>query len=633
MKKLLSILLCLCLALSLGLLPALAAEEAETEVPMIGETEEPLSEGAAEAPEEPAPVPDGGIQENVCYYSFIPGSEEDPTLLDTEVVAVGGHPGSIPTWSGMSFTWYLAADLSGDPVDPASFTVADGDDVLSFYGFLDTVCVRLHAQNGGVTQEVFLNPGDTFDTARQAEYSTGDWPAGWADADGNLFNTENTPIRQDIDLYALPGSIRITYVYEDQWLASEGLFDPGTPKHAPTAYIRYYYDEDLGMTGQPYSIIGWEDESGRAVDISTVTVAASRTFYAVLDHSPEVEKAETDPDYDWGFDWSLDTFTHTLTLGGAEVLTPVAAGPDGIWTTPWAKDAASIENVVVEEGVKELDAGFFYGLTELKTIELPYSIERVAHDIFLASDKLDSIAVADGYCECIGWLDEDGFVFSGERILNGEKYSGDLYSAWIYTWTEGRFTDVGSTAWYHDAVQFCYQTGLMNGVAGSLFSPGGTATRGQVVTVLWRLAGEPYLEDESWYGAFSDVPSDAWYSDAVAWAAAFGITTGYTDGAFRPGTPVTRQEFLTFLYRYTESWLGEQPPACDRDTLREFADYADVASWSEQAECWSVNAGLQNGSENKDGTYSLNPRQSIKRSEMAAFLTRYCDTLSIIHLV
>jgi len=162
----------------------------------------------------------------------------------------------------------------------------------------------------------------------------------------------------------------------------------------------------------------------------------------------------------------------------------------------------------------------------------------------------------------------------------------------------------------------------MNGMSDRIFDPNGSATRAQVVTVLWRLAGEPASSGSS----FSDVTAGSWYADAVAWAAEAGVTTGYPDDTFRPNNAVTRQEFLTFLFRFTEAWAGEQPSSCDLDPLAEFADRDLVGSWAQSAECWSVAAGFQQGSL-ENGALYLNPTQSIKRSEMAAFLMRYCTAI------
>lgn len=632
MKKLLSFLLCLSLIFSLGVLPALASEDMPEEAASAvteetGNSPEPLPaapepEEAEPLPaEEPAPIPDGRAAANVFYYSVYPGSEAEPVLLDTEVIDVGGYPGNVPTWDGMSFTWYFSADLSGRPVDPTQHTITGESDTLVFYGYLNTVFLRLHwyGINGeSITTEKAVSRGSIFDTSSLTLLC---WPAAWANADGDIFDLETTPIREDTELYAVKGSIRLTYMSGSQFLGSEEFLAPGAPKHTP-AQIDGLDDSPGYYKIVHTDIAGWTDESGQAVDMNSLTVGADRALYAVAGFVP------TEPDEvpGWDFDWSVTTATGTLAITGDGDLKGVY---DPI-IPPWHYLRDTVTRVVVDGEVTGLCGGFFWDLNLVESIELPYSIETLGHDAFRRTPKLQSVTVqgSDEF-EFAYWLDEVGLTLTNDELASGAAYDGDLTACWLYAWVEGQFTDVASSAWYHDAVQFCYQFGLMNGMSDTLFAPTGTATRGQVVTVLWRLAGEPVMQDQRWYAAFSDVPGSAYYSDAVAWAAAFEITTGYTDGTFRPNSAVTRQEFLTFLYRFTESWLGEQPPACDREPLEEFVDQADVASWSEQAECWSINAGLQTGVANSDGTLSLKPKQSIKRSELATFLMRYCVVLSL----
>ena len=109
-----------------------------------------------------------------------------------------------------------------------------------------------------------------------------------------------------------------------------------------------------------------------------------------------------------------------------------------------------------------------------------------------------------------------------------------------------RFTDVASDAWYYDAVAYVYENGLMNGTSLTTFGPDVNITRGMIVTILYRLDGEPAASVSN----FTDVPANAYYTDAVAWAAENGIVKGYDDGAFGPDDDVTMEQFAAILYRY-----------------------------------------------------------------------------------
>lgn len=172
------------------------------------------------------------------------------------------------------------------------------------------------------------------------------------------------------------------------------------------------------------------------------------------------------------------------------------------------------------------------------------------------------------------------------------------------------FVDVPEDEWYHDAVIYSVEKGIFTGTSTFAFSPQNTMTRAMAVTVLYRLAGEPAVQSDTGY---FDVPTGAWYSNAVAWAGANGITTGYKDGSFRPDRGVTRQEFATFLYRYAGS------PQVTTSTLKDYADVWDVGNFAYTPMSWAVNTGLLKGN-----NYSLLiPKDLITRAQVATLLQRY----------
>ncbi|MGM9615446.1 MAG: leucine-rich repeat protein [Oscillospiraceae bacterium] len=302
-------------------------------------------------------------------------------------------------------------------------------------------------------------------------------------------------------------------------------------------------------------------------------------------------------------------------------------------TVPFT-DYDKLVTATLEEGITVVPPYFFYVSYNLKTLNLPSTIEVLGESFInpyffsLEDDderkpKLETINVADrdGY-DFFGWTDEAGMFFTSEEICAGAEYTGNLYSTWLRSWTEGMFTDVRSAAWYHDAVQICYQLELMNGMSATTFKPMGSGTRAQTVTILYRLAGEPEVTSST---SFSDVKAGLWYSDAVAWASEVGITTGYPDGTFRPDNAVSRQEFVTFLYRmsvYLE--LVDKDTAWSEAVLGDFPDKNLIASWALNAEAWSVAVGLQQGSRDSDGIIRLRPTSTVTRAQLATFLFNYC---------
>ena len=176
------------------------------------------------------------------------------------------------------------------------------------------------------------------------------------------------------------------------------------------------------------------------------------------------------------------------------------------------------------------------------------------------------------------------------------------------------FTDVMEGDWFYDAVVYAYETGLMDGVGDNLFAPNSQTTRAQLVTILYRLAGEPEPGGDS---GFSDVAAGTWYTDAVAWAAENGIVNGTTDTTFAPGEDITREQLVTVLYRYAESKGYDVNVSAD---LSGYPDAGQVQDYAQPAMAWAVAEGIVEG---VDG--NLNPTGDATRAQIATILMRFCE--------
>ncbi len=176
-----------------------------------------------------------------------------------------------------------------------------------------------------------------------------------------------------------------------------------------------------------------------------------------------------------------------------------------------------------------------------------------------------------------------------------------------------RYTDVPMNIWYHEAVDFVTKCGIMEGVGDGKFWPDGVTTRGQLVTVLYRMAGMPAVEDEC---GFTDVPADSWYHDAVVWAYVSGITTGITDTLFAPSSHVTREQVVTFLCRYA-GFTGMDTTATG--DLSAYADADLVSDYALPAMSWAVEQGIITGM----GEDTLSPGASSTRAQIATMLMRF----------
>ncbi|MFR8430639.1 S-layer homology domain-containing protein [Evtepia sp.] len=177
------------------------------------------------------------------------------------------------------------------------------------------------------------------------------------------------------------------------------------------------------------------------------------------------------------------------------------------------------------------------------------------------------------------------------------------------------FHDVTEGDWFYDAVRYAYETGLMDGVGDNLFAPNSQTTRAQLVTILYRLAGEPEPGGDS---GFSDVAAGTWYTDAVVWAAENGIVNGTTDATFAPGEDITREQLVTVLYRYAESKGYDVSASAD---LSGYPDADQIQSYAAESVAWAVAEGLIQGFEDN----TLRPAGNATRAQIATILMRFCE--------
>lgn len=181
-----------------------------------------------------------------------------------------------------------------------------------------------------------------------------------------------------------------------------------------------------------------------------------------------------------------------------------------------------------------------------------------------------------------------------------------------------RFTDMPRFGdWAHAGLDYCIVNGMINGMSDTKLVPGGTTTRAQLVTILWRQAGEPQSAQKS---AFTDL-TQSWYQTAVAWASETGVVKGMSATTFAPNAPVTREQMAAILYRYAQNVQGlDVSAAAD---LTAFPDAAQVSAYAQGAMAWAVAEGLINGVRSAGADY-LQPQGSATRAQVATILMRYC---------
>lgn len=200
-----------------------------------------------------------------------------------------------------------------------------------------------------------------------------------------------------------------------------------------------------------------------------------------------------------------------------------------------------------------------------------------------------------------------GFKTTADQPCNGGK---DCPSA--------PFTDVDTAKWYHLSVDYVLAHKMMNGVSSRAFAPNANLTRGMLVQILYNLEGKP----KGTAANFSDVQADAWYAEAVGWAASNKVVTGYADGTFRPNAAVTREQAAAILYRYAQS-KGIDVSVGENTNILSYVDVQQASEYAIPALQWAVGAGVLNG---KNGG-RLVPTGTATRAEIAAIMQRWCENI------
>ena len=186
------------------------------------------------------------------------------------------------------------------------------------------------------------------------------------------------------------------------------------------------------------------------------------------------------------------------------------------------------------------------------------------------------------------------------------------------TQDETVFSDVSSSAWYAEAVNYVYENGLMTGISSTQFAPNNTLTRAMVVQTLYAMANKPAVSGSE---NFTDVSSGDWFADAVTWASANGIVSGYNATQFAPNDPLTREQLALILYGYAQ--MRGYNTTQSGTSIQKFTDYGSISAWALEAMDWAVNAGLLSGK----GNGVLDPTGTATRAEVAQILMNFSETV------
>lgn len=272
----------------------------------------------------------------------------------------------------------------------------------------------------------------------------------------------------------------------------------------------------------------------------------------------------------------------------------------------------------VEDGV--YIGGYSDGAVALAQFNGPKGIFVNETGIFVADSGNNALRlVAGGQVSTVFAIGTSGETWpvmpSDVAVYNRTVYLCDPFSGNLITLEEVGYLDIPADGWYTEGAYTMIDMGLMNGTAPQTFSPYQQVTREMAATVLYRLAGEPEITEAT---LFDDVTTESWCQTAIAWTVESQVMEGYSDTVFGLGQALTRQDFATMLYRYSQN--------CDMDTtstgdLEGFQDNGAVAEYAAEAMAWAAESELIKGMD----TTTLAPENLITRAELSVILTRWLD--------
>ena len=263
-----------------------------------------------------------------------------------------------------------------------------------------------------------------------------------------------------------------------------------------------------------------------------------------------------------------------------------------------------------------------------KTESIAISVDKTEHGRVTVS--ADSAAVGDTVTITV--TPDKGYTFEIITVTDSKgnelQLTGKGDGKYTFTMPSGKveikatfmddntmlnfFVDVPADNYYYDAVLWAAEKEIVGGTDAVHFSPDADCTRGQLVTFLWRAARKPAV---NYAMSFSDVSADAYYTEAVRWAASLGIVGGYGDGRFGVSDPIAREQMAVMLYRFAKAQGMDTTQG--GMAVREFDDFEQVSAYAGEAMAWAVNTGILKGADNK-----LMPETPCTRAQIVTMLYR-----------
>ena len=530
-----------------------------------------------------------------------------------------GVGATLPTAGDMTYTghtfvgWYDNENLTGSPVTAISNTETGNKEYWAKWE-ANTYTVTLNTNGGtinsGNVTGYTYGVGATLPTADDMTY-TGHTFVGWYDNE----NLTGDPVT------AIGGTEMGNKEYWAKWEINQYTITVKPENGKADITITQDYGTPITAPADPtregYTFAGWDKAIPATMPAENLTITAhwSLDTYSIT-YNLDGGTASGNPDF-----YTVESSTITLNpptrtgytfigwsgtdLSGSDNLTvTIPAGSIGnrSYIAHWSLNTYSI--------TYDLDGGTALGNPDFYTVEssaITLNEPTKAGYVFTGWSGTDLVG-------------EDNLTVTipagsiGDRRYTAHWEFDPTIIAALNPTPNVDFLDVSRTDWFYYDVRYVCENGLMNGTSRNRFSPYGTATRGMLVTILYRMENEPRCFGSA---AFSDVKPGAYYEKAVVWASQNNIVSGYTDGTFRPDAPVTREQLASILYRYT-LYRGQDVSAGETTSLTGYGDAQAVSSYALPAMRWACGTGILQGANGK-----LNPSGLATRAQLAAMLHRY----------
>ena len=517
-----------------------------------------------------------------------------------------GVGATLPTADDMTYTghtfkgWYDNEGLTGDPVTAIGGTEMGNKEYWAKWE-INQYTITFDTAGGSEIAPITQDYG-TAVTAPEPPAKPGYTFTGWNPALPATMPAENLTVTAQWTV----NQYTITFDTADGSAIAPITQDYGTAITAPAAPTR-----------EGYTFTGWDKTIPATMPAGDMTITAQWTVNQyTITYDLDGGTAEGNPDT---YTVETDAFTlknptrpgYTFTgwsgtgLTGEDNLTvtiPKGSTGNRSYTAHWSLNTYSI--------TYDLDGGTALGNPDFYTVEssaITLNEPTKAGYVFTGWSGTDLVG-------------EDNLTVTipagsiGDRRYTAHWEFDPTIIAALNPTPNVDFLDVSRTDWFYYDVRYVCENGLMNGTSRNRFSPYGTATRGMLVTILYRMENEPRCFGSA---AFSDVKPGAYYEKAVVWASQNNIVSGYTDGTFRPDAPVTREQLASILYRYT-LYRGQDVSAGETTSLTGYGDAQAVSSYALPAMRWACGTGILQGANGK-----LNPSGLATRAQLAAMLHRY----------